>query len=71
MVIFPLTKPFDENQPKPVWYRENDYCEFHKIKGHSTNRYSKLKNYVQDLIDRGDIELESNEPISKNQQLGI
>lgn len=54
-----------------MWYRENEYCEFHKIKGHSTNRCLKLKNYIQDLIDRGDIELESNEPISKNQQLGI
>ena len=71
MVVYPQTKPFDENLLKPTWYRENKYCEFHKAKGHSTNRCMRLKNYIQDLIDRGDIELEGEESTSRNQNLRI
>jgi len=71
MIFYLQTKPFDENQSKPACYRENEYCKFHKIKRHSTNHCMRLKNYIQDLIDRGDIELEGGENTSKNKNLGI
>lgn len=36
VVVFPITRSFDPNQPKPRWYNENEYCEYHRIKGHDT-----------------------------------
>jgi len=56
---------------KPKWNKDNEYYEFHKIKGYLTNRCMKLNNYIQDLINRGDIELEGAVSTSKNKHLGI
>lgn len=46
MVQSPITQPYDENQPKPAWYNDNKYCEYHCI-GHDTKKCVKLKNYIQ------------------------
>ena len=58
LMVFPNTHPFDENQPKAKWYRENEYCKYHRIKGHDTNKCIKLKVFIQNLVDDGEIEVE-------------
>ena len=69
-MVFPNTRPFDENQPKARWYRENEYYKYHRIKGHDTNKCIKLKNFIQNLVDNGEIEVEGG-PTSKNAKLKI
>ena len=69
-MVFPNTHPFDENQPKSKWYRENEYCKYHCIKGHETNKCIKLKVFIQNLVDDGEIEVEGG-PTSKNAKLKI
>lgn len=69
IVVFPITRLFDPNQPKPRWYNENEYCEYHRIKGHDTRKCMKLKIYIQDLIDRGEIEVANAKPGNNNDKL--
>jgi len=70
LMVFPSTWTFDENQPKLKWYRENEYCKYHFIKGHDTNKYIKLKVFIQNLVNDGEIEVEGGPP-SKNAKLNI
>ena len=70
LMVFPNTRPFDENQPKPRWYQENEYCKYHHIKGHDTNKCFKLKVFIQNLVDDGEIEVEGG-TTSKNAKLKI
>ena len=65
LMVFPNTRPFDENQPKPTWYRENEYCKYHHIKGHDTNNCFRLKVFLQNLVDDGEIEVEGGPPSKK------
>lgn len=51
LIKFPPTQQIDPGQSKVAWYRDNEYCKFHRVKGHTTLRFVKLKDYVQDLID--------------------
>lgn len=64
-----MTLPFDANQPKPQWYNENEYCDYHHVSGHDTCKCMKLKNYIQDLIDKGDIEVATTKPGNSNDKL--
>lgn len=50
----PATRNF-EPQVKPPWWNESHYCDYHRNKGHNTNNCMRLKNIVQDMIDKGDI----------------
>lgn len=52
---YPPTQQIDQDQSKASWYRDNEYCKFHRVKGHTTLRCKKLKDYVQDLIDQKEI----------------
>lgn len=52
MVVFPHTTQFDESKPKSNWYRENEYCAYHRMHDQDRNRCIKLKHLVQDLIDQ-------------------
>ena len=70
LMVFPNTRPFDENQPKSKWYRENEYCKYHRIKGHDTNKCIKIKFFIQNLVDDGELEVEGG-PTSKNAKLKI
>ena len=70
LMVFPNTWPFDENQPKSKWYREDEYCKYHHIKGHDTNKCIKLKVFIQNRVDDGEIEVEGG-PSSKNAKLKI
>ena len=69
-MVFPNSHPFDENQPKSKWYRENEYCKYHHIKEHDTNKCIKLKIFIQNLVNDGEIEVEGG-PSSKNAKLKI
>lgn len=71
LITYPVIKPFDESKPKAAWYRENDYNDYHKIKGHSTNKCQGLKGYIQGLIDQGGILVDANQATSSNAQLKI
>ena len=42
------SKPPNPNVPD---YDPNSYCKFHKVIGHSTNTFIRLKNEIQNLID--------------------
>jgi len=67
IIVFPHTKPFDKNKPKPTLYKEHNYCNYHKIQGNSINQCLKFKTYVQNIIDNGDIELEVSVATPNNQ----
>lgn len=51
LIKFPPTQQIDPGQSKVVWYKDNEYYKFHRVKGHTTLRCMKLKDYVQDLIN--------------------
>jgi len=70
LMVFPNTQPLDKNQPKSKWYRENEYCNYHRIKGHDTKKCIKLKIFIQNLVDDREIEVEAGPP-SKNAKLNI
>ncbi len=55
LIKFPPTQQIDPSQSKAIWYKDNEYCKFHRVKGHTMLRCMKLKDYVQDLIDRKEI----------------
>jgi hypothetical protein len=59
-MLYPMTKPFDDSKLNPNWYRENEYYEYHRIKGHSLNKCHGLNNCVHDHNDRGEIIVEGN-----------
>lgn len=44
-----------EPQVKPPWWNDTHHCEYHRRKGHRSNDCLRLKNLVQDLLDKGDI----------------
>lgn len=53
LIILPDNSwPYDL-EIKPKWWRETEYCDFHRNKGHNTNNCMKLKHEIQDLIDAG------------------
>ena len=58
-LISPLdnTRPYDP-QPRPPWWNETSYCEYHQNKGHKTLNCVNLCHKIQDLIDDGDVVLD-------------
>jgi len=38
---------------KAPWYKENEYCDYHRVKGHKTSGCMCLKHVIQDCIDQG------------------
>lgn len=58
IISLPEIKAFDL-EPKPRWWRENDFYDFHCNKGHKTNNYICLKHLIQDKIDEGEIVIDN------------
>ena len=56
--------------PNQNGIKENEYCKYHHIKGHDTIKCMKLKVFIQNLVDDGEIEVEGGPP-SKNDKLKI
>ena len=48
------SRPYDP-QPRPKWWNENAYCEYHQNKGHKTSNCIILRHKIQELIDDGDV----------------
>ena len=48
------SRPYDPH-PRPPWWTETSYCEYHQNKGHKTINCVNLRNKLQDLIDDGDL----------------
>ena len=48
------SRPYDP-AVKPPWWRDDDYCNYHRNKGHTTDNFFKLKDIIQDLIKDGKI----------------
>ncbi|KAH9293749.1 hypothetical protein KI387_041050, partial [Taxus chinensis] len=69
-ITLPPVKPhsgFDSTRAIPSWYKENDFCNFHRVKGHSHENCKMLKNIVQEMVDAGDITLDNpNAPANRN-----
>lgn len=42
---------------------------YHPINDQNTHKYMKLYNYIQDLIDKGDIEVDVMEPHNSNNKI--
>lgn len=50
-----ITLPEVRNQEtkiKPPWYKDNKYCEYHRLKGYKICNCFKLKELIQYLIDQ-------------------
>lgn len=62
---------YEEPQFKPAWYNDNDYYEYHQIKGHKTSNYMKLKNIIYDLIDHGKVNINQWSGPSRYNELGV
>lgn len=52
LVTLPKTSNY-EPQVKPPWWRDHEHCEFHQGRVRKTSNCHRLKDLVQDLINRG------------------
>lgn len=71
LIKLPDKTTYDEPNCKPPSYNENDQCKFHKIKGYMTNNCMRLKNIIQDLIEKGKVDIEHHPGSSRNRDMGI
>lgn len=49
---------YQEPSFETPWYIDKYLCEFHKIKGHTTNNCMRLKHLIQDLTNKGEVDVE-------------
>jgi len=70
LLQLPPIRPVDESQFKPMWYDENQYCEYHRVNGHSTSNCMRLEHRIQDLIEIGKVNLQDSSNPSPNANLG-
>jgi len=61
-VILPDAPPNGEPLFRAPWYKENEYCDYHRVKGHKTNGCMRLKHVIQDCIDQGLINVTPSTP---------
>ncbi len=55
-LISPMDNPHPyDPQPRPPWWNETSFCEYHQNKGHKTSNYINLRHKVQDMIDVGEL----------------
>ncbi|WP_197054046.1 hypothetical protein, partial [[Clostridium] innocuum] len=71
MIAYPPVPQKDDNAPKSDWYKEHEYCDYHRVKGHTTLKCMRLKNYIQDLIDSKEIQVDAPAQASPNAGLQI
>jgi len=60
--------PTPDPEPRPRHWNENEYCQFHRGRGHTTENCYRLKHKIQDLIEEGTIPIPNNKknPLSSN-----
>ena len=71
MITYPPIPQKDDNTPKSDWYKEHEYCDYHRVKGHTTLKCMRLKHYIQDLIDHKEIQVDASAQASPNAGLQI
>ena len=54
-------REYGEDKEKPHWYKEKNYCLYHQVKGHSTNRCIEMKNKLHTLLEKGKVNYVTNE----------
>lgn len=59
MITFQEIRVFGLGPFKPNWWNDNEFCEYHRTKVHKTTSCYNLKNLIQDLIDQGDITMDT------------
>lgn len=64
MITFLEAIPYDPGPFKSSWWNDNNFCDCHCSKGHKTYSCYKLKNLIQDLIDQGDVILDTDKGLS-------
>jgi len=52
------------------WYKENEFCDYHRQRGHDMSGCMRLKHEIQYLIDKGLVSM-GNPVAPPNQHLGI
>lgn len=55
LITLPKSKPYELSPIKPTWWNDNDFCDYHYSKGHKTSSCYQLKHVIQNLIDKGDV----------------
>ncbi|KAH9315590.1 hypothetical protein KI387_024217, partial [Taxus chinensis] len=69
-ITFPPMKPhtsFDPTRPTPTWYKEHDFYNYHRVKGHSDGNCITFKNFVQEMLEKGELTLDNpNAPTNQN-----
>ncbi|KAH9306999.1 hypothetical protein KI387_011403, partial [Taxus chinensis] len=69
-ITLPPIKPhtgFDPARPTPAWYKEHDFCNYHRVKGHSDGNYITFKNIVQEMLEKGKLTVDNpNAPTNQN-----
>ena len=45
--------PTPDPEKKTKYWNENAYCEYHRGKGHDTEKCYRLKHAIQDMIEDG------------------
>jgi hypothetical protein len=57
LLRFPDIRPPPD--PKPSWYDPSQFCDYHRVEGHSTDGCMALKHAIQRLIDQGAVKVET------------
>ena len=70
LINLPEVKQEESNVEKPIWYKDNKYCQYYRQKGHEMNKCNQLKNIIQRLIDNGQVST-GNLVAQPNREMGI
>lgn len=60
VITLPEVQQYEPGPFKLAWWNDNDFCEYDRAKGHKTYICYKLKNLIQDLIEQGDVTVDTN-----------
>ena len=70
LITLPELWPDEMQNKNTKCYKENEFCAYHRQKGHNTNKCWTLQHKIQDLIDSRKIDVD-NPVVPSNQNLGI
>lgn len=55
LINFKKGKAYDETKIKPSWYIEDNFCLYHRVKGHSIDGCISMKIKLHKLLENGEI----------------
>ena len=59
LIILTKLRSYEMQNKNTKGYRENEFCNYHRQKGHDTNKYYSLKHVIQDLIDERKLQVDT------------